>query len=136
MIPFKSWAFSQRTCSSTEAILAALLPDAMVMKHLPPARQRVVVHSSTERLHVSNFACRAFVFDLDGVLADSTEAVNRAWEAWATRNAIDPQLAIRNGHGRTTIEAIRVTAPHVDAHASFAQMEALEESFVETVKPV
>lgn len=96
----------------------------------------MVVHSSTERRRVSNFACRALIFDLDGVLADSTEAVNRAWEAWATRNAIDPQVAVRNGHGRTTIEAIRVTAPHLDARESFAQMETLEESFIDRVKPV
>lgn len=76
------------------------------------------------------------IFDLDGVLADSTYAVNASWEAWAKRHGIEPALAIANGHGRPSIEAIRLTAPHLDAEREFREMEALEESFIGSVVPI
>lgn len=79
---------------------------------------------------------RAVIFDLDGVLADSTHAVNASWGVWAKRHGIDPVVAIENGHGRPSIEAIRVTAPHLDANTEFAEMEALEESFGASVVAV
>lgn len=83
-----------------------------------------------------SFAARAIVFDLDGVLADSTYAVNASWEAWAKRHDVDPAAAIANGHGRPSIDGIRLTAPHLDAQTSFAEMEELEESFLESVVPI
>jgi beta-phosphoglucomutase-like phosphatase (HAD superfamily) len=55
------------------------------------------------------FTATALLFDRDGVLADSTHAVIRSWEAWAACHGLDPQLAIANGHGRPSIEAIRIT---------------------------
>lgn len=82
------------------------------------------------------FAVKAILFDLDGVLADSTHAVDRSWEAWALRHGVDPQRAITVGHGRPSIEAIRIVAPQLDADAAFADMEALEESFIDSVVPV
>ena len=82
------------------------------------------------------FDCSAIVFDLDGVLADSTQAVNRSWEAWSKRRGIDPQRAIETGHGRTTFESVQELAPDEDPQQSSAEMEELEESFVESVIPV
>lgn len=83
-----------------------------------------------------HFAAKAILFDLDGVLADSTHAVDRSWEVWAQRHDIDPKRAIAVGHGRPSIEAIRIIAPHLDAEAAFAEMEELEESFIDSVQPV
>jgi len=85
---------------------------------------------------MAQFRCAAVIFDLDGVLADSTAAVNRAWEVWASRHGVDPLHAIRTGHGRTTIDAVRELAPRADAQRSFEEMEALEEAFAESVIPV
>lgn len=83
-----------------------------------------------------HFAAKAIIFDLDGVLADSTHAVDRSWEAWAKRHDIDPHVAIAAGHGRPSIEAIRLIAPQLEAQSAFNEMEALEESFIDSVEPV
>jgi sugar-phosphatase len=82
------------------------------------------------------FAAKAVIFDLDGVLADSAKAVDRSWQLWAARHNVDPQRAVAIGHGRTTIEAIRIIAPDLDADQSFAEMEAFEASQIDTVVPV
>ncbi len=76
------------------------------------------------------------VFDLDGVLADSKQAVNQSWEAWSRLHGVDVRRAIQTGHGRTTIEALRVLVPDGDLQASFEQMEQLEQSLLESVVPV
>lgn len=68
------------------------------------------------------FFGRAIVFDLDGVLADSTYAVNASWEAWAKRHDLDPAVAIANGHGRPSIDAIRLTAPHLNAEEPYERV--------------
>jgi sugar-phosphatase len=81
-------------------------------------------------------AAKAVVFDLDGVLADSTHAVDKSWEVWSKRHGVDPHKSIEIGHGRTTIESIRIIAPHLDERAAFREMEELEASFMDTVVPV
>jgi len=57
------------------------------------------------------FPCRAILFDLDGVLVDSAECVERTWRNWASRHRLDPQHVIAFAHGRRTIETVRLAAP-------------------------
>jgi sugar-phosphatase len=85
---------------------------------------------------VSGIRAKAVIFDLDGVLADSTHAVDRSWEIWSKRHGVDPQRSIATGHGRTTIEAIRIIAPELDEDAAFGEMEELEASHIDSVVPV
>ncbi|MFI5073009.1 MAG: HAD family hydrolase, partial [Terriglobales bacterium] len=63
------------------------------------------------------FKCSAILFDLDGVLVDSTPSVTRQWSLWAKENHIDPKKAVEIVHGRRTIESVRLLAPHLDAEA-------------------
>ncbi len=44
--------------------------------------------------------CRALLFDLDGVLLDSTPAVTRVWTTWALKHGFDPEEVVRMAHGR------------------------------------
>jgi len=81
-------------------------------------------------------AAKAIVFDLDGVLADSTALVDRAWETWAARHGVDPDRAVAIGRGRRAIEAIRILAPHVDPSEGAIEMETLEELQIESVVPI
>jgi mannitol-1-/sugar-/sorbitol-6-phosphatase len=51
--------------------------------------------------------CRALLFDLDGVLIDSTPAVARVWQRWALEHGLDPETVIRMAHGRPSRTTIR-----------------------------
>lgn len=72
------------------------------------------------------FSCQALLFDLDGVLIDSTPAVARVWARWATAHGISPELAIAHAHGRRSIETIRAIAPQMDAEKENVRVEQME----------
>jgi mannitol-1-/sugar-/sorbitol-6-phosphatase len=61
------------------------------------------------------FSCSAILFDLDGVLVDSTRAVDREWRLWAQRKGLDGDAIMAIAHGVRTVEVIRRVAPHLDA---------------------
>jgi sugar-phosphatase len=69
------------------------------------------------------FSCAAILFDLDGVLVDSTRAVDREWRDWALRKGIDGDAVMAIAHGVRTLEVIQRVAPHLDAEA---EAEAIE----------
>ncbi|HYM77825.1 MAG TPA: HAD family hydrolase [Candidatus Dormibacteraeota bacterium] len=69
------------------------------------------------------FSCSAILFDLDGVLCDSTQAVDREWREWAARKGVDGDAIMAIAHGVRTIEVIRRVAPHLDAEAEAAAIE-------------
>src|SRR5256885_2143897 len=57
----------------------------------------------------------AILFDLDGVLADSTLSVNRAWSAWARRVGLEPERLLPLVHGRRR-RGDETALSHDDAH--------------------
>jgi sugar-phosphatase len=69
------------------------------------------------------FSCSAILFDLDGVLVDSTRAVDREWREWARRKGVDGNAVMAIAHGVRTIEVIRRVAPHLDADAEAWEIE-------------
>lgn len=69
------------------------------------------------------FSCSAILFDLDGVLCDSTKAVDREWREWAARKKVDGDAVMAIAHGVRTLEVIRRVAPHLDAEAEAAAIE-------------
>jgi mannitol-1-/sugar-/sorbitol-6-phosphatase len=69
------------------------------------------------------FLCAAILFDLDGVLVDSTRAVDREWREWAARKGVDGDAIMAIAHGVRTVEVIRRVAPHLDAEAEAAAIE-------------
>jgi sugar-phosphatase len=71
-------------------------------------------------------ACQAILFDLDGVLVDSTAAVERVWRKWAHKHAIDQDYVMAISHGRRSIETIRELAPHMDAEQENRIVEKME----------
>jgi len=75
---------------------------------------------------MSIFSCSAILFDLDGVLCDSTRAVDREWREWAARKGVDGDAIMAIAHGVRTVEVIRRVAPHLDAEAEAAAIESHE----------
>ena len=66
------------------------------------------------------------LFDLDGVLVDSTPAVARVWTIWANKHGFDPEETVRRAHGRPSLATIRELLPNAD--------HAAENSFVERME--
>ena len=57
------------------------------------------------------------LFDLDGVLIDSTPAVARVWTAWALQHGFDPEDTVRRAHGRPSLTTIKELLPGSDYEA-------------------
>jgi mannitol-1-/sugar-/sorbitol-6-phosphatase len=73
-----------------------------------------------------SFPCSAILFDLDGVLLDSTLAVTEQYTTWAREHALDPAEVMKAAHGVRTVEVIRRVAPHLDAIAETKKIEDRE----------
>jgi sugar-phosphatase len=58
--------------------------------------------------------CSGLLFDLDGVLVDSTPAVARVWTKWAIARGLDPEETVRRAHGRPSIATVRDILPEAD----------------------
>jgi len=80
--------------------------------------------------------CRGVLFDLDGVLVDSTPAVARVWTIWAKKHGFDPDEVVRQAHGRPSIATIRELLPHADHNAENREVERGEIEDVEGVIPL
>lgn len=72
------------------------------------------------------FICQAVLFDLDGVLVNSTPCVTRVWTAWANEHALDPEFVVHIAHGQKAIETVRKVAPQLDAEREFRIIERME----------
>src|SRR5712671_3336579 len=80
--------------------------------------------------------CRGVLFDLDGVLVDSTPAVARVWAWWAREHGFDPEEVVKKAHGRPSITTIRELLPHADHAAEDREVERREIADVEGVIPL
>lgn len=79
----------------------------------------------------------AILFDLDGVLIDSTPCVARVWREWALEHGLNPEHVIHTAHGRRSIETIQLLAPHLDAEAenNIVEQREIEDTEGLTVFP-
>jgi sugar-phosphatase len=69
---------------------------------------------------MKRFESKAVLFDLDGVLVDSTGHVEQQWRRLAMSRGLQPEPFIRVCHGRRALETIRLAAPELDAEAEVA----------------
>lgn len=77
--------------------------------------------------------CTAILFDLDGVLIDSTTNITRHWRQWAQRHGLDLAEIMRVAHGRITIETMRLVAPHLPVEEEARHFAAVEVADTEGV---
>jgi len=82
---------------------------------------------------MSLFRCSAILFDLDGVLLDSTRVVAQQYTIWAQERGLDPALVLKAAHGVRTVEVVRRVAPHLDAEAETRKIEEREAAATDIV---
>ena len=82
---------------------------------------------------MTTIQCGGLLFDLDGVLADSTPAVARVWTIFANKHGFDPEETVRRAHGRPSIATIRELLPNADHVAENAVLERMEIEDIEDV---
>jgi len=70
--------------------------------------------------------CSAMLFDLDGVLIDSTPAVVRVWRRWAVEHGFDPETVVHLAHGRPSRITIRELLPNADISRENREVERRE----------
>ena len=80
--------------------------------------------------------CSAVLFDLDGVLVDSTPAVERVWRSWSQEHGLDPDYVMQWAHGRRSIETIRRVAPSMEAAKENLKVERREIEDLEGVRAI
>lgn len=83
-----------------------------------------------------NIRCLGLLFDMDGVLVDSTPAVARVWTGWALEHGMDPQDTVRRAHGRPSMTTIRELLPNADHDAENKEVERRELADVDGVVPL
>lgn len=77
--------------------------------------------------------CKAMLFDLDGVLIDSTRAVARVWHRWAVEHGFDPDQVVARAHGRPSLTTVIEYLPHADHAAENREVERREMEDLEGV---
>lgn len=85
---------------------------------------------------MAKIQCEGILFDLDGVLVDSTPAVARVWAWWAKQHGFDPEETVRLAHGRPSIATIRELLPNADYAEEDREVERREIEDVEGVVPL
>jgi sugar-phosphatase len=104
---------------------------------LPVQRQQPCATTPViEKSKMPIFLCSAILFDLDGVLVDSTRSVERHWRAWAQQKGLDPEKIMAIAHGVRALEVIQRVAPHLDAAAEVREIEAREVTDRDGVVPM
>jgi mannitol-1-/sugar-/sorbitol-6-phosphatase len=71
-------------------------------------------------------SCQGILFDMDGILISSLEAVERSWSKWAELRGFDPAVARRIAHGRRAVDTITNLCPDCDSSVELKLIEDLE----------
>ena len=75
---------------------------------------------------IAGLSCQAILFDLDGVLVDSTASIEAACRVWSAQHGLDSSTVMRVAHGRRALDVVRLVAPHLDADREVEELTALE----------
>ena len=54
---------------------------------------------------------KAFAFDMDGTIVDSTDLIGRLWREWAAKHKLDADPILRAAPGRKAIDIVRQFGP-------------------------
>ena len=85
---------------------------------------------------MKELACDVLLFDLDGVLIDSTNCIIRHWATWADLHGLELSEVMEVAHGLRTVETMRLVAPHLDIEAEAERHTAREIADTDGIVPI
>jgi len=85
---------------------------------------------------MTQIQCAALLFDMDGVLINSTPAVARVWRRWALEHGFNPEEVVARAHGRPSLTTVREYLPNADHEAENREVERREINDLEGVIPL
>lgn len=100
------------------------------------AAERATRRAAGTTSRIVSVRCDAILFDLDGVLVDSTRVVERQWEIWARARGFDPHEILAVAHGRRIIETLRIVAPEYATPEEVDRLVQAEAADVEGLRVV
>src|SRR5882757_348730 len=103
--------------------MVARCPFPIYTNANPLRSQRTESRGKTRYHKAMKIHCRALLFDLDGVLVDSTPAVARVWTIWANKHGFVPDQVVRQAHGRPSIATSRDLLHQADHRAENSEVE-------------
>jgi mannitol-1-/sugar-/sorbitol-6-phosphatase len=85
---------------------------------------------------MTELRCAALLFDMDGVLIDSTPAVARVWTTWAIEHGFNPEEVVARAHGRPSLTTVREYLPRSNHELENREVERREIEDLEGVIPL
>lgn len=79
---------------------------------------------------------RSILFDIDGTLVDSTEAVTTSWRTIAARYGVDADAILRVCHGRRDEDVVPEFFPPEVVVSVLREMADLQLSYADLVRPI
>ena len=85
---------------------------------------------------MSQIQCEALLFDMDGVLINSTPAVARVWRRWAIERGFNPEEVVERAHGRPSLTTVKEYLPDANHELENREVERREIEDLEGVVPL
>jgi mannitol-1-/sugar-/sorbitol-6-phosphatase len=80
--------------------------------------------------------CKAVLFEMDGTLVDSAQAVELAWGGWAVRHKMSLEDVLSLSHGRPTIAGLEHFLPGRDHSEELEELSRFEATKTEGILAV
>jgi sugar-phosphatase len=95
--------------------------------------ESTLAHDLSPEKGLTRVRCEGLLFDLDGVLIDSTPSVERVWTRWAAERGLDPDAVVTHAHGRPSLSTVKRFLPDADHESENREVERRE---IEDVKGI